>query len=368
MSDNLIRYYAIRDALKRLRATEPKGNLARHLQTTAHLVSGIVGSKKCHLPAIACKAPDARLPETRVMRFRRWLANERIDQATYYLPYIAAFLQNLLEGALVLVIDTSPLGRGCLAVVVSVLYQKRAIPICWTVVVGKKGHLSEQTHLALLRQAAQVVPRDRTVIFLGDGEFNGIDLLGLIAQLGWHFVCRVPKNTVFHDASQWYSLSWFPLQQGDRHELEDVLYTERGFGPLLLVAVWQETAKQPLCLVSNLEFLDEALLWYQKRFTIETFFSDQKSRGFHLAHSHLSSPRRLERLLIACCLAYLWVVCLGARVVLKGWLPKIHRADRCDLSLFQIGLLWMEHCLNEGLLVPVPLLIRHGCPDRKSVR
>ena len=32
----------------------------------------------------------------------------------------------------------------------------------------------------------------------------------------------------------------------------------------------------------------------------------------------------------------------------QGWLGHIHRRTRCDLSLFQIGLLWLEHCLNEG--------------------
>ena len=59
--------------------------------------------------------------------------------------------------------------------------------------------------------------------------------------------------------------------------------------------------------------------------------------------------------MIATCLAYLWVVCLGALVVVRGWLPQIHRTDRCDLSLFQIGLLWIKHCLNEGLPLLVPL-------------
>jgi len=47
---------------------------------------------------------------------------------------------------------------------------------------------------------------------------------------------------------------------------------------------------------------------YQKRFRIETFFSDQKSRGFHIHKSHISDPRRLSRLLIAACVAYLWIV------------------------------------------------------------
>lgn len=367
MSDNLTRNCAIRNALRSLRKNLPTGNLARHLLTTAHLVGGIVGSKHCRLPAIASKTPDGRKLQSRIMRFRRWLQNEKIDATTYYHPYIEHLLQNLPEGPLVLVMDASLVGRGCIALLVSVLYQKRALPLCWSVVKGKKGHLPETAHTALLAKAAQIVGKDRTVVFLGDGEFDGIDLLGSLAKLGWYFVCRTSRNSVFYEGNERFCWSDFPLQPGDRYELEDVFFTEQGFGPVLLTALWREGEKEPLCLVSNLEFFDEVLLWYKKRYQIETFFSDQKSRGFHLAHSHLSAPARLERLMIATCLAYLWMVCLGALVVARGWLPQIHRTDRCDLSLFQIGLLWIEHCLNEALPLLVPLRVPRG-PDTKSVR
>ena len=39
-----------------------------------------------------------------------------------------------------------------------------------------------------------------------------------------------------------------------------------------------------------------ACRWYAKRFRIETFFSDQKSRGFHIHKSHMSDVQRLSRL------------------------------------------------------------------------
>ena len=88
-------------------------------------------------------------------------------------------------------------------------------------------------------------------------------------------------------------------------------------------------------------------------YTIETFFSDQKSRGFQLHKSHLSDPKRLARLLIAACLAYLWIVYLGVLAKRDGWLAVIHRRDRCDLSLFQLGLSLLAHLLKEGLSLPV---------------
>ena len=64
--------------------------------------------------------------------------------------------------------------------------------------------------------------------------------------------------------------------------------------------------------------------------TIETFFSDQKRRGFPLHKSPLSDQERLSRLLMAACLAYIWIVSRGAVCTKDGWRTVLHRGDRCD--------------------------------------
>ena len=74
-------------------------------------------------------------------------------------------------------------------------------------------------------------------------------------------------------------------------------------GPLRALGIWEADQKAPIFLVSNLTDPDAAWAWYRKRFRIETFFSDQKSRGFHLHQSHRADPLRLSRLLIVACLA-----------------------------------------------------------------
>jgi hypothetical protein len=56
---------------------------------------------------------------------------------------------------------------------------------------------------------------------------------------------------------------------------------------------------------------------------------------------------------IAACLAYIWMIYLGALCQLEGWTKIIHRTDRCDLSLCQLGLAWLDYCLNEDLPIPV---------------
>jgi hypothetical protein len=98
---------------------------------------------------------------------------------------------------------------------------------------------------------------------------------------------------------------------------------------------------------------EEACRFYEKRFRIETFFSDQKSRGFHSHKSPISDVQRLSRLLIAVCLAYIWIVYLGSVCEKDRWRHIIHRSKRCDLSRFQLGLRLLEYFLNEELPIPV---------------
>ena len=349
MNDNLKRYFAIQKALKSLRPTEPTGNVARHLNTLAMLIAGIIGSQKCHLPAVAKKVPVGGKPQSRVRRLERFVANKAIDTKTYYLPYVQLLLGSLPPGPWVLVIDGSEVGRNCVLLSINVVYKKRALPLCWTVVKGKKGHLSEQTHKELVEKAADLLPAGQPIIFLGDGEFDGTDLLATLHKLGWDYVCRTAKNVLLTEEGERFRPTDLMLAPGDRIELPEVGFTAAEYGPVLVGIVWDVGWKEPLILVSNLDFLVEAYDWYRQRFRIETFFSDQKSRGFYLGHSHISDTVHLERLLIGTCLAYLWVVCLGAWVLQSGRLSLIHRTDRCDWSLFHIGLSWIEFCLNEGL-------------------
>ena len=84
MSDTLRRYRAIRDALTHAYPTPPTGHFARHVQTLAALISGIVGGKSTQLPHIATKVPDGSKPESRVKRLTRWLDNERLVEEMYF--------------------------------------------------------------------------------------------------------------------------------------------------------------------------------------------------------------------------------------------------------------------------------------------
>src|SRR5262249_27826590 len=159
MSDNLRRYRAIRDALIQWYPGHPPGIVARHLTTLAALISGIVGSQSTQLPSVATKIPDGTKPESRVKRLTRWLDNERILEEVYFLPYVDILLTQLALTTLVVVMDGSVVGRGCLALMIHVVYKGRALPLAARVRHSPKGHGPRGLQIAMLRLISTVTAK-----------------------------------------------------------------------------------------------------------------------------------------------------------------------------------------------------------------
>ena len=65
--------------------------------------------------------------------------------------------------------DSSVVGRGCLALMLHVVYKGRALPLAWRVRHSPKGHCPEELHIAMVELMSAVIPEGATVVFLGDG-------------------------------------------------------------------------------------------------------------------------------------------------------------------------------------------------------
>lgn len=349
MSDNLRRHRAIKTGLLQLYPGEAKGHLRQSLEVLAMFINGIVGSKSTHTCEVAKKTPTGAKVSSREKQLSRWYQNEAVTYASHMLPFVQDLLTHLSHVTLVLAIDGSDVGRNCVTLLVSLIYQNRAIPLIYLVRTGKKGHFPAALHIELLTEVVKLLPVGSDVILVGDGEFDSIELQTFLADAEWSYVCRTAKNTLVQQDGHWQRLDEIELGRGDCLPLFDIAFTQQAFGPLLAIAWWRQDCAEPLYLITNLALVEEACHWYRKRMKIETFFSDQKSRGFQLHKSRIADPQRLARVMIAACLAYLWLIYLGVLCRKDGWVRHIHRTDRCDLSLFQLGLDLVEHFLNEDL-------------------
>ena len=359
MSDNLRRYRAIREALTQCYPGQLSSTVARHLITLAALISGIVGSKSTQLPHVAAHVPNGTKPESRVKRFARWIDNAHILEEMYFLPYAEVLLQHLALQTVVLVMDGSGVGRGCTALMIHAVYKGRALPLAWRVRQGPKGHFPEDLHIAVVELINEVIPEGARVVFLGDGEFDGTTLQATLNKVGWAYACRTALSTVATWEGVTFRLDTLGAcsKPGTLIALQEVQFTRDAYGPVMVLSCWAKGYQEPLYLVSNMDAAEEACHYYQKRFRIETFFADQKSRGFHIHKSHIADPQRLSRLLIAACLAYIWIIYLGSVCEGERWRASIHRRKRCDLSLFQLGMRLLEYFLNEELSLPVQFYV-----------
>lgn len=363
MSDTHRRYRAIKQAIMQFYQPHPTGHRERHFNTLVALICGLTGGQRAHLATIADHAPSAGANQESVIgRFRRWLKHEAHTQEHWFLPVAQGLLKTLATQPLHLVMDGSVVGRGCLALMVSVVYHGRALPLAWIVVRGKKGHFPQDVHCALLSTVHALLPPDATVTFLGDGEFDGVELQRAVQQYAWQYVCRTASNLLLTAAGVQLHVGDLAPTRGEAVAVTPAWMTAAHYGPVSIIACWEPQYEAPLYLVTNMADLDAAVQQYRKRPHIETFFSDQKSRGFHMHKSYLSDPARVGRLLLASCLAYIWIVYLGVCALDERWRKRLHRRDRCDLSLFRLGLRLLARCLKDELPLPPGFLLPATLP------
>lgn len=349
-------YRTIKRTLAQTLPARPGSHQEQHLNTLAVLICGIVGAQHVQFAQIADHAPiRGRKNESVITRFRRWVKHKAVTPEAVWLPFARAILTSLAHAPLTLVMDGTTAGRGCMVLMASVVYHGRAIPLLWMVVKGKKGHLPQDEHCALITRLQAVIPDTAQVVLLGDGEFDGTQLQAAIRRAGWDYVCRTGVNITIYAHDRVFPVGDLPLKRGEAVALENVQMTAERYGPVLLLGIWETNQDTPIYLITSLSDPNAAAEWYRLRFRIESMFANHKSRGFQIHKSHLRHPERLARLLLATSLAYLWVHEVAMFAQAQGWVAQFHRTDRCDLSLFQIGLRAMHYACREGKRIPMRL-------------
>jgi hypothetical protein len=346
MTDRHKVYTKILKSLKQMMEMDHQG----HLVTLAMMITGIVMGRNAQLSAMSTEVPVEAKEKSIEMRLRRWVKHSKIEVEAVYMPFAQQILQALASSPLVLVMDGSQIGRGCMVLMVGVLYKKRALPIAWIVYRGKKGHTTAQRHIQALEKVVPLLPAESEVILLGDAEYDTTEMLiWLQESTTWQYVLRTSPQIYVLDGQKSQAISEYPLTKGQVFHRHDVGFTKAASVTLNLVGWWGSRYEDPIFLLTNLSNPFQACRYYRRRYRIETFFSDQKSRGFHIHKSHLSDPLRLSRLLIAACLAYIWMICQGIWVIANKKTGLIDRTDRVDKSVFRLGLDWLKYALKRNI-------------------
>ena len=243
----------------------------RHRQTLAWMMVGLLETGLISLtqwaPFVHSRAVFA---QSRVRRFARWLANERIEVHKLYGPLIQQALSSWGRHTLYLALDTSLLWEQYCVIRISVIYRGRAIPLVWQVSEHASSSVAYEAYQALLDKAATLLPLNCVIVFLADRGFADTALMAHATRLGWHWRIRIKGCfVVYRRGQRRLKLSNYELKPGQAHFWRHVQITDERYGPVHLALAhlaengerWLVVSDEP----TNLTTLDE----YGLRFDIE---------------------------------------------------------------------------------------------------
>jgi hypothetical protein len=281
----------------------------------------------------------------------RLLANAALNVRDWYEPIAREWLlaQAHTTGQVRLILDSTKVGFHHQVLMVSLAFQRRAIPVAWTWRSGARGHSSARIQLALLAYVRTLLPSNVDVVVVGDSEFESGELQAQLEQWGWSYALRQKPSTLVARAEQsdWLAFRALVTQPGQSVWVSAGRLSERHHREVNLLAHWALGEDEPWLLATNLPTKRATLQAYRCRAWLDEMFGDLKGHGFDLEASHLRHGVRLSRLTLAVVLVYTWLVSTGVRVIKQGRRSLVDRNERRDISIFQIGLRWIERCLTN---------------------
>jgi len=317
-------------------------------KTLAILVASAMSVQRVSLANIGRHMEGAA--KHQIKRTWRFCANDRIETADAMRGIIARLLKKRSK-PLVVALDWVDI-RGFQTLVASAVLKGRSVPICWAscnrhVYDGHKSRNSfEESLLSVLRS---MVPESVRVILLADRGFGRCALAAFCRRRNFHYLIRIQPNVKVKLKGFNGKLLDYPVFKGIAKVLKDVAYRADGAVTQNIVIRWRKDLPQRRdeCwfLMTDLAATAQQLCQlYGRRMTIEQLFRDHKSKrnGWSLRDTQLTTPDRLDRLLLILAIAYLLLCGIGLLA------QQTHRPgawcstskERC--SIFTIGLLMRE--------------------------
>jgi hypothetical protein len=342
------------------------------IRRVANLVWAVVGL--CLTGTIRLEAwsevieSRAQYAASRVRRFARFLHNKAIDPKAWYKPVIQSVLKEWSGGSrLYIVLDTTALPPFVL-IRVSLIYRGRAIPLAWRAIIHASTEVSFADYQSVLDQVFELLPKGMNGTLLADRGFVQAELFHYARTHHWHIRLRLKGNTIVHLPNR------KPCQVkelcpplGHAHFYHNVGILRIALSPLhLALGLPEDQPDDPWYVVSDeptdLTTFDE----YGLRFDIEETFLDEKSGGFQLESTELTTPDTIERLVLILAIATIYFTSIGLGVVKAKARRFVDTHWDRGLSYLKIGWRWLRQCYRRGWHVFAPFWL-DPAPDTVPV-
>ena len=306
---------------------------------------GVVLARNCQRSKVAEELGKlGKLPSVE-RRLRRFLSNSRIDIQMCCRAWIAWVWSCCDLPRMTVLVDETKLGNRMGIMMVSLAFEKRAIPLIWRCYLANCAEAypvegQVQMIINMLEIIQQSVPPETRILVQADrGIGCSSSLMKAIDQRQMSYLVRLQASCILTS------------RNGSRLRPSQLVKPGEywsGYGRLFNNAkrhlwahvhvIWETGQKEPWCLATN-----EAQISghrYAMRVWQEESFRDLKSGGWQWQTSYLECPARMERLVLVLAVAYAWMITQGG-FVLNGdeanW-KEVLDAKKSKYSIFRVGL------------------------------
>lgn len=356
-------YSQVNAALCGVSGNTVQGHALKRLNTLSGLICGMIRKGSSHLADIGTGLPQDIDAHSKEIAAKRFLENKWTGYEEHYLPFVKAFLAGILSltpyrSNICLVIDGSQIGNDHATLMISLVWAGRGIPLCWFTKPGGKGHFTEQDHINLVKRAQQIIhpmlSPEMTVTLLGDGEFDGIELIKTCQEASWYYVVRTACDTwMFENNDPFQARNIRPCKTSNCFFIPNVEFTRKRFQFVNFVC-WFDRKKyeEPIFLISNLKEARDIIDYYNQRFCIERLFKNLKSSAFNIHKTRLKDATAVCNLVMVAALAFLLSLALALQFEddkpLRKKIQRV-RPDRNVLSFFSFAYELILYFLDKGI-------------------
>ncbi len=318
---------------------------------SAWVVGTVLAGSSCLSMVVAALSIslNAGRPDRVRQALKEWLCNgdERsspgrvqVDPSRCFAPLLRFVLALWRCPTLALALDATTHTDQLTALVLSVLYRGRAIPVAWYIAPGNvKGGLLAPM-LALLDRVAPETQQLRLVTLAADRGLWSPALADRLRQWHWQPLMRVQNDTqIWVGKNRRVAAgtlvagpghAWVGRARVHKHPQAQRWHT--------VLVVWTAGHKEPWVIVTDLPPRSAGLLWYGLRMWIECGFRDLKRMGWQWERTRRRDPERVSRHWLVLAVATIWTLATGSAIdpAVPAAPEKPARARR-RLSVFRLG-------------------------------
>lgn len=304
--------------------------------------------KQVKLEALATALPLPITFESRRKKIQRFLSLPQLTLENIWFPILQAWLKADFTSQQVLYLAIDRTKWGCInLLMVSLIWDKRALPIYWELL-PKQGNSNFEQQTVALSQILFLF-KDYKIVILGDREFCSVKLGNWLREQNTYFCLRLKQNEFVLLADEiWFQLSALGLSPGMTLYLDGARVTkQKGFAKFNVACKWKRkywgwAPEEGWFILTNLPDLESAILAYKKRFGIEEMFRDFKKGGYNLEETNVTGER-LVTIILLIAIAYMTATRQGIKMKRMGiqkYIGRVQETRRSERrhSSFYIGL------------------------------